>query len=99
MCVWFREGGALAPSIGQPPLDFRMFGVHSNSVEPNVQQYRIILCESGLRNTDAIRSVPLKVQSSVPNPNREPSVSGISTDKQFFVLYFVIYAEVSQEQH
>ncbi len=20
LCVWFREGGALAPSIGQPPL-------------------------------------------------------------------------------
>ncbi len=25
LCVWFREGGILAPSIGQPPLDAQNF--------------------------------------------------------------------------
>ncbi len=64
--------------------------------------YRMIWCETVLGNTDAIWSVPLKVQSSVPNPTHETRdfqpITFVDCSRTYFVyfyiksLYFIYYS-------
>ncbi len=52
-------------------LSLSLFRMRPNVFSGTEMRYRMISCESVLGSTDAIRYVPLKVPTSVPNPTHK----------------------------